>query len=59
MDDSGSPEDATGQSAEPGLNLGGTPPSYPPPSFPPPYPHHRRLGPARQEQQRRRGSRST
>ena len=36
MDDSGSPEDATGQSAEPGLNLGGTPPSYPPPSFPPP-----------------------
>ncbi|MGP8208185.1 MAG: hypothetical protein ACLQVK_19420 [Acidimicrobiales bacterium] len=36
MSDSGSPIEPEGQSAEPDLNLGGTPPSYPPPSFPPP-----------------------
>ena len=36
MADSGSPIEPAGQSAEPDLNLGGTPPSYPPPSFPPP-----------------------
>ena len=36
MADSGSPVGPDGQSAEPDLNLGGTPPSYPPPSFPPP-----------------------
>lgn len=36
MSDSGSPVDPSGQSAEPDLNLGGTPPSYPPPSSPPP-----------------------
>ena len=36
MGDSGSPVEPDGQSAEPDLNLGGTPPSYPPPSFPPP-----------------------
>jgi hypothetical protein len=36
MDDSGSPVAPDGQNADPDLNLGGTPPSYPPPSFPPP-----------------------
>ena len=37
MADSGSPVEPAGQSAEPDLNLGGTPPSYPPTqSFPPP-----------------------